>query len=257
MRYLAMAIAKGGTGKTTTTINLAHGLSLLGKKVLIIDADMQDQARKSLGLERQARGLADVLAKKHVILEAAVQARENLWLVSGGMPLVRVKTWINQDLPKAKQLTYTRDILTAQLSHEACDLDYVIFDTSPGWDILNAGILMCADWVISPTELDQMAIDGLDTFLELARAVLSRRGGDLFKYSVLPTMLDGRVGKSNRMYRDLEKRFSKQLIPPIRYNAALGNAMEARKTIFEYDDTSPGAEDYKRLTDLVVHLGAS
>ena len=119
MQKIAVAMAKGGVGKTTTAVHLAHGLAMEGKRVLLVDCDTQGQASRFLGVDPKI-GLYEFVtghdregqpvAKK----DALCPARPNLWLLSGGIGLVELKHWLGEqprDIRQtvlARRLTHTR-----------------------------------------------------------------------------------------------------------------------------------------------------
>jgi chromosome partitioning protein len=80
MRTIAIAMTKGGVGKTTTAVNLSHGLALQGRRVLLVDADTQGQCAKALGVEYDVT-LNEVLLGDATVFEAVTKARQNLDLL--------------------------------------------------------------------------------------------------------------------------------------------------------------------------------
>ena len=95
MRKIAVSLSKGGVGKTTTAINLAHGLALAGQRVLLIDCDTQGQSAKALGVAPE-KGLADLLTGNVTPEEALYEAREGLWILAGGRDLAGAKREIDR-----------------------------------------------------------------------------------------------------------------------------------------------------------------
>ena len=89
-KKIAVCISKGGVGKTTTAVNLSAGLAMTGSKVLLVNTDTQDQAGSMLGTSQEA-GLGEVISGEAELTETIVQARDNLWLLSGGRTLAGVK----------------------------------------------------------------------------------------------------------------------------------------------------------------------
>ena len=95
LRRLAISLSKGGVGKTTTSVHLAHGLALAGYKVLLVDTDTQGQAAFMLGVKPQA-GLTELITEELHPEETYFQARERLWLLAGGKSLAGVKRVIDR-----------------------------------------------------------------------------------------------------------------------------------------------------------------
>ena len=133
-RKIGVSISKGGVGKTTTSVNLAHGLAMAGFKVLLIDTDTQGQDSFMLGIKAQA-GLTELVTEELSAEETIVKARENLWLLAGGKSLAGVKRLIDRkDFGGEKTMAESLAPLEA-------NYDYIIVDTSPGWDPLTVNVL--------------------------------------------------------------------------------------------------------------------
>jgi chromosome partitioning protein len=239
-------MAKGGVGKTTTAVNLAHGLALLGHKVLLVDCDTQNQAALFLGV-KPAHGLFEFItgtdeqgrpvSKK----EAIAPARPNLWLLAGGIKLVELKNWLGEQ-PRAQRQT----LLQSRFTPKNGSLDYLIFDCAPGWDILSVNILMAAAEIICPVALQSPSIEGLKTFFGYLLSAQKLNADLQLKY-VLPTMFDKRTRHSLKVLKQLLKLFRKQVCDPIPYNVRLSEAPAAGKTIFEFDPRAAGANGYKKF----------
>ena len=147
MRKLAVSITKGGTGKTTTTVNLAAGLALQGVRVLVVDADSQGQAGQMLGLQPEY-GLAEVISQGAKPETAVVEVRPNLYLLAGGRALAGVRRLIaRKDFGAERTFAEALDSIEGQY-------DFVIFDTAPGWDPLTVNVLFYATEVLAPVSLE-------------------------------------------------------------------------------------------------------
>ena len=159
MRRIAVAMAKGGVGKTTTAVNLAHGLALLGHKVLLVDCDTQNQSAIFLGV-KPPRGLYEFITGidengRPVSKQAAITpVRTNLWLLAGGLKLVELKNWLGEQPRDTRQT-----LLGSRFAPKNGGLDYLIFDCAPGWDILSVNILMAATEIICPVALQSPAVE--------------------------------------------------------------------------------------------------
>lgn len=243
MRKIAISISKGGTGKSTTSVNLAAGLAIKGAKVLLIDTDTQGQIANMLGIKSE-KGLAEVITKEATLVDALIQARDNLWLLAGGRALAGVKSFI------ARKEFGGEKTLSEALSPLDNSFDYVILDTSPGWDTLTINVLFYAEEVIVPVSLEIMSVQGLIEFSK-SLAAIQKYHQNLEMRHVLPTFLDGRVKKCSEIFTQLKELYEDKLCAPIRYNVRLSEAPGYKQSIYEFAPTSTGAQDYKLLVERI------
>ena len=246
MRKIAVAMAKGGVGKTTTAVNLAHGLAKLGRKVLLVDCDTQSQAAKFLGVN-PAYGLYDFVigqdetGKNIYKKDTLYPCRDNLWLLAGGIKLVELKHWLGEQPRSERQTALARTLIPKE-----GNLDYMIFDCSPGWDVLSVNILMAVNEVMCPVALQGPSLEGLKTFFGYLMSAQRLNLVLQLKY-ILPTMFDQRTNHSFEILKQLRRLFRKQICEPIHYNVRLSEAPVRGKTIFEYRASAVSADDYKKL----------
>ena len=246
MRKIAVAMAKGGVGKTTTAVNLAHGLALTGKRVLIVDCDTQGQTAKFFGVAPQY-GLYEFITGSDtqgnpVSKQASLfPARENLWLLGGGISLVELKNWLGEQPRDIRQAVLAKTLIPKDGA-----LDYLIFDCAPGWDVLSVNILMATTEVLCPVALQGPALEGLKTFFGYLMSA-QRMNRELQLKYVLPTLYDRRTRHSSEVYNVLRRLFSKQICEPIHYNVKLTEAPSSGQSIFEYSRHAAGAMDYNQL----------
>lgn len=238
-RKICITLSKGGVGKTTTSVNLAAGLALAGYKVLLVDTDTQGQSSYLLG-KRPGAGLTELLTRELPISDCLIKARNNLWLLSGGKSLAGVKRIIDK---KSFGAEFT---LSEALSPLDNQFDYILIDTSPGWDQLIVNVLFYSTEVLVPVALEVMPLHGLAEFIKSLGAIQKYRSEIQLKY-IVPTFLDLRIKGPKILYDQLRTLYSRQLCSPIRYNESLADAPSFGKTIFEFAPGSTASEDYRSL----------
>lgn len=245
MRKIAISISKGGVGKTTTVVNLGHGLALAGKRVLIVDADTQGQCAVLLGV-KPTEGLAAALQGQADIKSVIWPARDNLDLLAGGRELAGIKRFIDRAEFGGEQ------IVQEALKPLEGSYDFLLMDTSPGWDALTVNALFATNEVLAPVSLEALTLQSL---LEFSRSLqsMARYHPTLELRYVLPTFMDRRVAKSAEILQQLQQHFPDQTCTPIRYNVRLSEAPAHGNTILEYAPKSPGAQDYQTLVERILH----
>ena len=238
-RKICISLSKGGVGKTTTSVNLSAGLALAGHRVLLVDTDTQGQSSYVLG-KKPRFGLTELLTKELGPEEAVVQARKNLWLLSGGKSLAGVKRIIDR---KSFGAEWTLSEAMKPLDDK---YDFIIIDTSPGWDQLIVNVLFYATEVLVPVALEVMPLHGLAEFIKSLDSIQRYRQEISLKY-ILPTFMDNRIKGPQSIFSQLKKLYPKYVCKPIRYNSSLSEAPSYGKTIFEFAPGSNASVDYREL----------
>lgn len=244
MRKVAIALSKGGVGKSTTAVNLAGALAQRQRRVLLIDMDTQGQTARMLNTT-PAHSIADVINGEVNLADALVEARPGLQLLAGGRGLAGLKRAIDRKEFGGEQT------LSEALAGLDGAYDYVIVDTAPGWDVLTVNALFFADEVLTPVALEVLALQGLQEFTRSLGAIRRYHSRLALRY-VLPTFHDRRVRKSEEILQQLQSHYPEQLCSPIRYNVRLSEAPGYGQTIFEYAAHSTGAEDYRLLAERIL-----
>ncbi len=243
-RRIGVSLSKGGVGKTTTSVNLAAGLALAGKRVLLVDTDTQGQSSFMLGVKPKA-GLTELVTEELSASETVVQARKNLWLLAGGKSLAGLKRLIDRK-------DYGGELTMANaLSAIEKDYDYVVVDTSPGWDPLTVNVLFYVNELLTPVSLEVMSIQGFGEFLKSIASIQKYRKEVHLQY-ILPTFRDMRVKKGTDFLDQLKKLYGEKVCDPVRYNIRLSEAPAYGQTIFEFAPGSNGAQDYRDLVRKIV-----
>lgn len=247
MRKICIALSKGGVAKSSTAVSLSHGIALSGKKVLLIDTDDQGQDAFLLGVKPKC-GLAEVLNKQASAEQALFQAREGLWILSGGIGLSGVKRTIGRKDFSSEQT------LSKSLCSIEGNFDFVIVDTSPSWDTLTINALFYCLEVLTPVSLEVLTLNSLIEFTERLKGV--QRFNKKLQYSyLLPTFWDRRVKKSSEILGLLKRYYSQQICEPIKYSVRISEAAGFGKTIYEYAPSSAGAKDYQRTVERILSYG--
>jgi chromosome partitioning protein len=242
MKRYAVMTMKGGTGKTTTTVNIAHGLSLSGKRVLLIDCDPQRNVSIIFGVE-SARGLDSLLTTGDVDI---LQVRDNLFLIdSGGRRLVDVELSLGGMPDRESRLRQALRHLTG--------CDYVICDCPPSVNLINVNALAYCDEVIIPISMDYLAHKGANQTIEIIEEIQRHTGMDAINYHILPTFYDARTRVSRQVLERVREQFDGCIYQTvIRINTSLREAPGFNMTIFEHAPLSRGAFDYYRLTEEII-----
>ncbi len=240
---------KGGTGKTTTAVNLASGLAEAGKRVLLVDADGQGNVGASLGI-RGEKTLYHVLVHGMRADEAAVPVRQNLDVLTSNELLAAAELYLAERPNRDR-------IMRERLGDRVSGYDVIVLDCAPALSLMNQNALVYADSVLVPVACDYLSLVGVRQVLRTLRNVHQALNHEVQLLGVLPTFFDTR----NRIARDakkaLEKHFGERCLPPIRVNTRLREAPSARMSIFEYAPDSNGADDYRTVVQHVLGLADS
>lgn len=248
-KIIAVANQKGGVGKTTTSVNLAAGLAVEEKKVLLVDADPQGNATSGSGIPRsQSRKTlyhALVLGEdlKSIILPTELPL---LWVLPSDKNLAGAEV----ELVESQGREYKLKSLLGKIKDE---YDFIIIDCPPSLGILTLNGLTAADSLLVPIQCEYFALEGVtELFDTLARL---RRGlnPQLIIEGLLLTMYDERTNLSSAVAQDLRDFYGRQVFKTvIPRNVRLAEAPSYGKPIILYDIRSRGAESYIQLAKEIL-----
>ena len=238
---------KGGTGKTTTVVNLAAGLAMRGANVLCVDLDAQGSLATCLGV-RYTYSLAHLLLGQADAKSCVVQARENLDLIPSDSSLMQAEgaMWRMNDNRLARQILAHR---MRGLNHL---YDYIILDFSPSASITSEGGLRYARELIVPVSMTYLGLVGTRQVIETLRSIGRIPGHNVRLYLTVPTFYSPRVRQDREVLGILHRHFAARVTEPIRTNVKLTEAPSHHKTIYEYSPRCSAAADYKRLVERVL-----
>jgi chromosome partitioning protein len=246
MRIISVQNFKGGTGKTTTVVNLGMGLALRGHRVLAIDLDAQGSVATWLGVPCR-RTIGDVLLGTSSWRECVITARTRFDVIPCDRRLVDVETELTQrgELP---------DLLRRRMAGvELAGYDYVLIDCSPSISLLSECALRFSRDVFVPVSMEYLALVGARTVvIEVLRSRRLAEGQSARLSLVIPSFYSSADADSNEILQMLHHHFPGIVSHPIRMSRFLTEAPSHRRTIFEYDPRGNGSIDYARLVEQVA-----
>lgn len=246
-KKIAVAMHKGGTGKTTTCVSLGHGLARKGKKVLIVDCDPQGNAGTWLGVKNK-KTLYHLLMNETSLKDCITKARDSLDIIISNKTLSVAEQNLVGQMAREKALK-------RGLSGIENEYDYVLLDLAPSWRLLNQNSLVYADDVFIPINMEYFALLGAKQIIEEITMIEEHLDHKLNVSLAIPTFFDVRNKKSKEVLGGLTKYFGEEKVStPIRVNCRLSEAPSYNQTIFEYSPRSHGALDYQKLTERVLNL---
>jgi chromosome partitioning protein len=252
-RRIAILNQKGGTGKTTTAVNLAAGVAERGHKTLLIDTDAQGNVGVSLGVAGE-QTLYHVLVDGIDPTDAAVPVRQHLDVITADQTLAAAEIWLARQDPATRSRVMTKRLNLMQVSRR---YDYVVVDCGPSLNLLNQNALSYADEVVIPVTCDYLALVGVKQVMRTIKDVERHLQHAVRIAAVLPTFYDGRTRLAREVLETLQGHFKQKCLEPIRNNTRLAEAPSHRKSIFEYAPQSHGAADYNRVVDWLIQSTAT
>jgi chromosome partitioning protein len=227
----AVANQKGGTGKTTTAVTLGHKLALDGRRVLLVDTDPQGHVCKALGLEK-APGIRRVIEwAQYGDPLLILKARDGLDVLPSDKTTEPAKrTLVSMD--------FRERVLADALEELAGDYDAAVIDCAPSVDVLHVSALVAADWLVVPTKLDYLAVDGVNEVLTSVGAIRANSDYAPEVLGILPTFFDRTTNETMIQLKALVNAFKGLVLPPIPIDVKLREAPAYGQTIWEY---APGS----------------
>jgi chromosome partitioning protein len=249
-KIITVSNQKGGVGKTTTSVSLAHALARAGKQVILIDLDPQGQCATSLGMDPEQGTFYLLVISQTSQQEIAFvkkfvreTGRENLCLIPGNQATAQAQSNILE-----KPISYLKDAIKTFVKD---GFDYIIFDTSPSVGGLQERAIWAADLVIIPTATEFASLEAVGNTLQTLHTLKNEKGWKGGLLGILPTFFDEKTRESRHSLADLKQNFEDKALPPIHAATLLRECWASGKTIFEYAPETRASQEYEVFANLV------
>ena len=250
-KILSIINQKGGVGKTTTVINLAAGLSIHRKKILVIDLDPQGNATTGLGLsntDNSDQTIYSVLNGTKNISEVVQKTNfENLDIITSNVDLSGLEVETAGDSRRAFIL---REKIMAYLNDSRASYDYVLIDCPPSLSLLTIMALVASNSLVVPLQTEFFALEGLTQLIKTIERIKNNLNPELVIKGILLTMYDKRNKLSSQVEKEARDYFKdkvyKTVIPR---NVRLSEAPSHGVPVLIYDKGCPGSKSYFSFTE--------
>ena len=248
---ITVTLRKGGSGKTTTAVNLASSLAKHGKKVLLLDLDPQANATVSLGIDSvNTPNIADVLQGTREIQHVINDPVKGFDLIPSNQILAQIEATLASD--PAKYATIIKDLLAPLLPH----YDYILIDTPPSESMLTITALVASDYALIPTQAHYLAMHGLQQALDLITRVQEGYGANVEILGIVPTMVQSGTNIADMFIEQIKTDYPDLLLPyPIPHSIKLTESQLAGEPITDYDPQHPASLAYMQLAKHITTRG--
>ncbi len=250
-KIISVINQKGGVGKTTTVINLAAGLSMQGKKILVIDLDPQGNATTGLGLsntENSEETIYSVLNGNKKLNDVIQKTKfENLDLIASNVDLSGLEVETAGDSRRAFILN---DELTAYLNDSGGSYNYILIDCPPSLSLLTIMALVASNSLLVPLQTEFFALEGITQLMKTIERIKKNLNPELSIRGILLTMFDKRNKLSGEVEKEARDYFKDKVYTTVvPRNVRLSEAPSHGVPVLIYDKSCPGSKSYFSLTD--------
>lgn len=248
-KIIAFANQKGGVGKTTSAVNIAASVGILGKSVLLIDLDPQGNTTSGVGINKKNLKstsyelLIDEIDAAQAIMETEFK---NLSVIPSNISLAGAEFDLyqldNREYRLKKQLEAVKD-----------NYDYIFIDCPPSLGMITVNALAAADAVIIPMQCEYYALEGLSQLMITIRKIKQLYNPELEICGILITMFNGRLILTMQVISELKKYYSDKLFKtPVSRNVKLSEAPSFGKPVYYHDKSSKGAVEYLEVAKELI-----
>lgn len=244
MKTIAILNHKGGTGKTTSAINIGAGLAKKGKRVLLVDIDPQANLTEGLGIRDAEISIYDSIRDSKKL--PVIQINESLDLVPSSIDLLGAELEIVSKIGREK-------IITKLLKPLKSEYDYIILDCPPALGLLTINAIVASDTVLLPLEAEYFAYKGIDRLMGVIEQVQEHLNEKLTIGGVFVTKCNSQRTLTQTIVDSITDFFGDKVFETkIRINVSLSEAQLQGQSVFEYAPESNGAKDYELLVDEII-----
>lgn len=241
---------KGGVGKTTTAVNLAAGLGILGKRTLLIDIDPQGNSTSGYGISKRDTKLNSYhLLTNAAKIDSVIIKTEfsNVDVIPSGMDLAGAEI-------EMIDLDNRESVLKMAVANVYNDYDYILLDCPPSLSLITLNALVASDRVLVPIQCEYYALEGLSQLMSTVRLVKQKYNPELELEGVLLTMFDGRLNLTQQVVGEVKRFFPRKVFATvIPRTVRLSEAPSFGQPIQYYDKGNKGAIAYNTLAEEIVN----
>ncbi|MGP1412242.1 MAG: ParA family protein [Peptoanaerobacter stomatis] len=208
---IVVANQKGGVGKTTTTLNLAYSLKELGKRVLVVDFDMQANLTRCFGIENPDI-LQETIGDKIIsyINDEVLSESEN-FIQYDGIDIIPSSIYLSAVETQLRLETGSEKILSEIIENYKSRYDYIMIDTSPALNILTINAICASDEIVIVADTQMFAMIGLGDFLKTVNKIKKRVNPNIKIRGILLTMCNNRTNLSKRIASQVEEAYQNKV----------------------------------------------
>lgn len=245
-KIITIAIRKGGAGKTTTAINLASALQLMGHKTLLVDLDQSANATMHVGINPYIlnRSVATLFTDFTATPQSVMQVTSfGLSVLPATGDLEKVEAGM-----QATQLGVLKPILSLIES----SFEFVVIDTQPSHSYLSLSALVASHYVLIPLEPHYLAMDGLAKILNDIEQVKRGLNPALTLLGIVPVKVQARTNIAQTVLREVQNAYQGLVLPvEISFSVRHAEASLVGQPILLYDPKHEGAREYYTLTEVI------
>ena len=250
MIKIALMNQKGGTGKTTSVINIGGELVRKGKKVLIIDMDTQGNATSNIKIiSNSNKNMADAIINSNVNINDVI-----CHTIIDGLDIIQGGTLLGNAFVALQKMMMGRETVLKRLINKLDIYDFVLFDCSPSLEsILNINVLVATDYVLIPIRVDKNSIEGYGTMLETIKDAREMVNPDLKALGIFMTAVETGSSLDKEMINEFPK-----MLPDLAFKTYIRKNIEVRKApltlqpLCFYNSKFAGSQDYLDLTNEIL-----
>lgn len=256
-RVVTVSNQKGGVGKTTTTVNIASALAMVGARVLVIDLDPQGNASTALGVPHTADipSVYDVLIDEFPLAEIVQTSPESplLLCAPSTIHLAGAEIELVSQVAREHRLrTALDDYLAVAPEH----IDFVLIDCPPSLGLLTINAFTAASELMIPIQCEYYALEGLSQLLGSVRMIQKHLNPALHLSTILLTMYDGRTRLAQQVAEEVRSHFPAEVLRTvIPRSVRVSEAPSFGQTVVAYDGQSAGAIAYREAAVEIARRG--